>query len=152
MAYHYHQGKFKPNHPEKYVGNVNNIIYRSSLERRFLKWLDESDVVMKYSSEELVIPYYDPPTQKMRRYFPDMVAQMKTKDGIQIFVVEIKPESQCAPPVPKKRKTKRFLLEMAQWATNDSKWKHAEDFCKERGWVFRIITEKHINRMSPHHP
>lgn len=141
---HYHQGKFSPKHPEKYAGNPNNIVYRSSWEARVYSWLDEEPNVITWGSEELTVPYWSPVDQKMHRYFPDVVAKVKTGNGTQIFMLEIKPEKQTKPPKQPKRKTKRFLNEVATYSVNTSKWMAAKKYCKEKGWQFKIITERTI--------
>jgi len=37
-----YKGKFKVKNPQKYKGNPSNIIYRSLMELRFMKWCDSS--------------------------------------------------------------------------------------------------------------
>ena len=127
---------WKPNHPEKYEGDPNNIIVRSSWEVRFLNWCDNNHHIISYSSEEIVIPYLSPIDNKYHRYFPD--AKIRLDTG-QIYIVEIKPFYQCHKPTSKNKK--RYLLEAQTYMINSSKWKYAEEFCKKRGWKFKIITE-----------
>jgi hypothetical protein len=43
-----------------------------------------------------------------------------------------------------KRKTKRFITEAATYAVNQEKWRAADKFCKDNGWEFLVITEKHL--------
>lgn len=141
MAYN---GKFKPKNPEKYVGNASNIIWRSTWERRVMDWLDKSNNVISWSSEELHIKYYSPIDDKIHRYFPDFIVKMKDKTNIiKVYVIEVKPEYQTKPPT-QKRKTKRYIEEHKTYITNCSKWKAAEAFCKEQGWIFKVITEKDL--------
>jgi len=54
------KGKYKPIYPAKYIGNINTIIYRSLWERRFMLYCDKSDQIIRWSSEELHIPYLSP--------------------------------------------------------------------------------------------
>ena len=56
----YHQGRFHPQNPQKYKGDVNNIIYRSSWELKFMQWCDRNENIMEYGSEEFWIPYVSP--------------------------------------------------------------------------------------------
>lgn len=138
-----HQGTFKPKHPEKYVGDASNIVFRSGWERRMMKFFDEQVNVLKWSSEELIIPYYDPVTGRDRRYFPDFLAEFQDTTGnIITMVIEVKPLKETMPP--KKGKGKRVLAEAATYATNSSKFKAAEQFCAKKGWHFKIITEKEL--------
>ena len=47
-------------------------------------------------------------------------------------------------PPKQKRKTKKFLQEAATYAVNQEKWRAADIFCQERGWEFKLVTEKHL--------
>jgi hypothetical protein len=139
-----YKGTFKPNNPTKYNGNANNIIYRSLWELRVMKYLDDHPEVIWWASEELIIPYYNPIDNKKHRYFPDFVAKMKRKDGtVMTYVIEVKPEIQTKQP-EQKRKTKKYIQESVTYIVNQSKWKAATEFCKDHGWEFKIITEKHL--------
>jgi TnsA endonuclease N terminal len=139
-----YKGTFKPKNPTKYNGNANNIIYRSLWELRVMKYLDDHPEVIWWASEELIIPYYNPIDNKKHRYFPDFVAKMKRKDGtVMTYVIEVKPEIQTKQP-EQKRKTKKYIQESMTYIVNQSKWKAATEFCKDHGWEFKIITEKHL--------
>jgi predicted TIM-barrel fold metal-dependent hydrolase len=109
-----------------------------------MKYLDENSNVIWWASEELHIPYVSPVDRKVHRYFPDFIVKAKQKDGtIKTLVLEVKPEKQTQLPT-QKRKTKRFLQEVATYAVNQEKWRAADLFCKEHGWQFKIITEKDL--------
>jgi hypothetical protein len=139
-----YKGTFKPKNPTKYNGNANNIIYRSLWELRVMKYLDDHPEVIWWASEELIIPYYNPIDNKKHRYFPDFVAKMKRKDGtVMTYVIEVKPEIQTKKP-EQKRQTKKYIQESMTYVINQCKWKAATEFCKDNGWEFKIITEKHL--------
>ena len=139
-----YKGWFNPKHPAKYKGDADNIIYRSTWERRVMKWLDEHPNVLWWSSEELAVPYKSPIDNKMHRYFPDFIAKMKLKDGkVMTYIIEVKPMAQTKMPI-QKRKTKRFLQEMATYAVNQEKWRAADIFCQEHGWKFLLVTEQEL--------
>ncbi len=138
------KGKFKPRNPEKYKGNPNNIIYRSTWEIKVMSYLDNNPNVIWWASEELPIPYYSPVDKKKHRYFPDFIAQMRRSDGsLMTYIIEVKPEKQTKPPT-QKRKTKVFLQEAITYEVNKAKWQAAIEFCKDHGWEFKILTEKHL--------
>jgi hypothetical protein len=59
-------------------------------------------------------------------------------------IIEVKPKKQTLPPKEQKRKTKKFLNEIATYAVNQAKWKAAEEFCADRRMSFRILTEDHL--------
>lgn len=141
----YNQGKWFPKNPEKYVGDVNNIFYRSSWEKRFLNWCDMNPSVVAYSSEETVVPYICGTDNKPHRYFVDITMKIKDQNGnIKTYLVEIKPYAQTQPPKFKGRKTPRYLAEVETYIKNQSKWKAAKEYAKQRGAEFTIITEKEL--------
>lgn len=139
------QGKFTPKHPEKYHGDVSNIVFRSSWELIVMKYLDENMNVLTWNSEELAIPYFDPTQKKWRRYFPDFLATMRKPDGTtETVMIEVKPHKECVEPKVSSRKTKRYILEVTTYATNQSKWNAAREYCADRKWRFQVITEKEL--------
>jgi hypothetical protein len=141
----YIQGYFRPLHPEKYIGNPQNIVYRSSWELRFMKWCDESTNVIQYGSEEFFIPYRSPVDNKVRRYFPDFLIKIQEQSGeIKTYLIEIKPQRQTVHPKAPKRKTKNWLYEMKTYSVNQAKWAAAEEWCRSRNIEFKIITEKEL--------
>lgn len=137
--------RWYPKNPEKYVGDAENIVSRSSWETKFLNFCDTNPAVIEYASEEVIIPYFDPVTNKMRRYFVDFWIKIKDKDGVvRKYLVEIKPDKFTKPPTAPKRKTKRYIEEAMQYATNCAKWEAADKVCKQNGIEFLILTEKHL--------
>ena len=65
MAY---KGHFKPKNPTKYIGNPIHIMYRSLWERKFMVFCDSTKSVVRWGSEEVVIPYFSPIDKKFHRY------------------------------------------------------------------------------------
>ena len=101
MAY---SGRFLPKNPQKYRGNPTNIIYRSTWERRVMNWLDTTENIVEWGSEELIIPYRSPTDGKIHRYFPDFYVKVRQKDAtIRVMILEIKPHKQTIEPVKKSR-------------------------------------------------
>jgi len=142
----YYQGRFHPRNPEKYKGDVRNIIYRSSWELKFMRWCDDNKNILEYSSEEFFIPYFDPTTNKVKRYFPDFLIKYISSTGeIKKAVVEIKPLRETIEPSASKNKRKQTLIrETMTYAKNQAKWKAAKEFCEDRMMEFKIITEKEL--------
>jgi len=139
-----YKGWFRPRNPHKYKGDSNGIVYRSSWELRVMKYLDDNPAVVWWASEELPIRYVSPIDRKVHRYFPDFIVRTKRKDGQETtMVLEVKPYKQTQMPT-QKRKTQKFINEMATYAINQEKWKAADLFCKEHGWQFKILTEKEL--------
>ena len=140
-----YSGRYTPKFPKKYKGDPTNIIWRSSWELRFLKYLDNNPDILEYGSEEVVVPYISPVDSRWHRYFPDFLVKYRTKDGkLKTMIMEVKPKKQAQPPEPRKRVTKQYIQEVATWGINQAKWKAAEEYCMDRGWEFKVITEDHL--------
>ena len=148
MATRFKQGYFVPKNPEKYVGNVEKIRYMSSWELQFDQFLDGNPNVLKWSSEEVAIPYKKPTDGKIHKYYPDILVCYKNKAGAEIWeLIEIKPLSQTKPSRSRNRKTN--LYETLTLAVNMAKWEAAGAWCKmqqQNGMniTFRIISEDSI--------
>lgn len=143
MAY---KGKYKPSYPNKYSGNPSNIIYRSLWERKYMKYLDTNENILLWSSEEFFIPYRSPIDGRIHKYFPDFMVKEQTSSGKIInYVVEIKPKRQCREPKKPKNVTKGYIFEVKEYAKNTSKWAVAKEWCADRGYEFRILTEEDLN-------
>jgi len=141
----YNQGKFHPQNPQKYKGNINNIIYRSSWELKFMQWCDRNENILEYGSEEFWIPYVSPVDNRVHRYFPDFIIKVKESDEkIKNYVIEVKPKRQTVPPKQKSRVTKSYLFEAQTYAVNQAKWNAANEWCKDRKLEFKVITEKEL--------
>jgi hypothetical protein len=142
MAY---KGRFKPKHPEKYVGDPTNIIYRSLWELRVMRYFDQHSSVLKWGSEEIIIPYRSPVDNRMHRYFPDFYVKTIGTDGkINTSIIEVKPAVQTREPKKQEKRTRKYIAEVLTWGVNQAKWKAAEEYCKDRKWTFKIMTEKEI--------
>lgn len=143
-----YKGRFAPKNPQKYKGDPTKIIYRSSWEMRFMKYLDENSNIIQWASEELFIPYKSPLDGKWHRYFPDFIIRMRDKEGkITVKMIEIKPRSQAVPPIPKangSKPTKKYLREVATYGINMAKWNAAKEYCDDKNWQFVVLTEKEL--------
>jgi hypothetical protein len=140
-----YKGIFKPSYPEKYIGDYRNIIYRSLWELKFMNYCDRNENIIKWSSEEIWIPYLSPLDKRVHRYFPDFYIKYKNSDGlIKESLIEIKPKRQVQGPKVGKRVTKKQLVEINEFAKNQAKWKAAEEFCADRRWTFQVLTEDNL--------
>ena len=141
-----YKGKYKPSYPEKYNGDPTNIIYRSLWERKFCVYCDLNENILSWSSEEKAIPYRSPIDGKVHRYFPDFLIKVRESNGsIKKYMIEIKPSKQTVPPKKPQRQTKKYISEVYEYAKNQSKWEAAKDWCADRGYEFKIITENELN-------
>jgi hypothetical protein len=48
------KSKYKPSYPRKYKGNPDNIICRSSWERKFCKWCDLNENIMEFCEDRRI--------------------------------------------------------------------------------------------------
>ena len=141
-----YKGKYKVKNPQKYIGDSTNVIYRSLMELNFMKWCERSEKVLKWNSEEVVIPYISPMDKKRHRYFPDFLIQ--TNKGWTL--IEVKPLIQTKPP--KKiliekvtlKKKRRYVKAVKTWLVNEAKWNAAKKVCEVNGWKFELLTEKQL--------
>jgi hypothetical protein len=146
----FHKRLYKPLFPEKYSGDPTNIIMRSSWETKFANWCDKNPAVLKWKSEETVVPYRCPTDDKIHRYFIDFQIQIKQNTGlVKTYLVEVKPHKQTLPPVFPGKRTQRYLTESMTFIKNQAKWKAADNYAKDRGWEFKIITEYELGLATP---
>ena len=143
MAY---KGKFSPKNPSKYKGDPTGIIYRSLWERKVMVYLDENINVIEWRSEEIAIPYHSPVDNRIHRYFPDFIVKVRNPDGTtKTMMLEVKPKAQTREPkIPTNKKTKRYITEVMTWGVNQAKWKSAQEYCLDKGWHFKLITEDEL--------
>lgn len=136
------KGRFRPTNPSKYRGDPTNIVYRSSWEAKFMKHMDEHPEVLQWQSEEIAIPYRSPVDNRIHRYFVDFL--VKTKDGTTL--IEIKPLYQCSPPIlaEGKKPSQTYKKAVVTYAINKKKWDAARAYAADRGWQFKILTEKEL--------
>ena len=140
-----YKGKYKPSFPDKYHGDVTNIIYRSLWERKFCVYCDTNEKIIEWSSEEKCVPYRSPLDGKIHRYFPDFLIKVKESDGsIKKYMIEIKPSKQTVPPPKPKRQTQKYISEVYEYAKNQSKWESAREWCADNGYEFKVITEHEL--------
>ena len=137
-----YKGLYKPTHPKKYVGDPKKIVYRSLLERRFMRYCDLNQDILYWASEELPIRYFNPIDKKFHRYFPDFVVKTSKQKK---YMIEVKPSRQIGKPKPPKKKTKSYMRESFEYIRNKAKWQAATRYCKDNGAEFKIITEKDLS-------
>ena len=141
-----YKGKYYPSFPRKYKGDPTNIIYRSLWERKFMVYCDKNQNILEWASEEIAIPYRSPIDNRVHRYFPDFYMKVKETNGkIKNYVIEVKPAKQTIPPKKPKRQTKGYIREAYEYARNQAKWKMAKEFCADRQWEFKVVTEKELD-------
>lgn len=134
----------------KYKGNRPPFA-RSSWEYDFMKMLDSNPYVVEWYSEYPAIPYKHPFRSLNEHkpvywnYYPDFFIKLQKDNKIWYEVIEIKPYKQVIKPLINPYKPKRIIEEQLKtYEINKAKWEYAQKYCKERGWIFKIVTEKDL--------
>ena len=140
-----YKGKYKPSYPKKYKGDHTNIVYRSLWERKFMVYCDKNENILEWGSEEVVVPYHSPIDNRYHRYFPDFYIKVRESNGkIKKMIIEIKPFKQCVEPKIQKKKTRGYIYEVMEYAKNQAKWSAAKEWCLDRGYEFKVLTENEL--------
>lgn len=139
MAY---SGRYIVKNKAKYSGDHTNVTYRSLWEKLTFMWLERNTEVKSWSSEETVIPYFWDIDKKYHRYFVDIKV---TYTNGKTHLIEIKPAKETAPP-KNPNKGKRYINEAMTYVKNMNKWEAANNYAKDRGWVFEIWTEDTLKK------
>jgi hypothetical protein len=129
---------FNPKNPKKYAGDASKIVCRSLWERNVCKFCDDHPNVLKWSSEEIAIPYTNPIDKKVHNYYPDFLIQFNGTNGHQTWMVEVKPKKQT---LLKENASKK---EKVTWIINNAKWHAAKQYCDKHKIIFQILTEKEL--------
>lgn len=147
----YKSGKFEPSNPQKYIGDIHNIIYRSSWEYRFCVYCDTNESILRWSSEPIVIKYVNPLDKKEHDYNVDFYIRVQSISEIQEWIIEIKPEKQTKKPIfegsnATLQKLKSYNRNMQIWITNQAKFKAAKHWAEKRGFRFGVVGENFLFR------
>lgn len=139
-----HKGKYRVRNVEKYDGDPDKVTFRSSWEKAAFIWADKNSNVVKWSSEEVVVPYIFSIDGKPHRYFVDLYLEFKSGPPI---IVEIKPRAETKKPrKTAKKKRGRYLNEAHTFVKNQNKWAAAAKYAEERGWKFQIWDEVFLRK------
>ena len=159
-----HQGYYRVANREKYVGDPNLVIYRSSWEFAFCRWCDSSPSIIRWSSEPIKIPYYDriskleecrklgldtnnPKNWAVKNYNTDFWIEIdKGGDKPEKWFVEIKPKDKLTKPKPVLRSAplkeqRRYNILMKEYIINEAKFKALESWAERSGAKFYVFTE-----------
>ena len=134
----YANGKFTVKNREKYVGRKEPT-YRSSWEFSFMQFCDNNPSVLQWASEPFMIPYSNPLTGRNTIYVPDfMMVYIDRNQTKHAEVIEVKPTKET------NFESARSVRDRAAVALNLAKWAAAQEFCKNYGMRFRVVTENDI--------
>jgi len=164
-----YQDYYKVRHKEKYVGDPNLVIYRSSWEYSFCKWCDFTPSILRWTSEPVQIPYYDkvskleeckkmgldpnnPKNWIQKKYNTDFWLEIrKDEDVIEKWFVEVKPKQKLLKPTPPPkdaplREQKRFNKMAKEYLLNEAKFEAMNTWAKRNGAKFYIFTEEQLQK------
>lgn len=138
----YKQGYINNNSCKKLFPGLERtkIIFRSSYELKFIQWLENNNDVKYWGSECFWIPYFSVLDGKTHKYYPDYFVEMNNG---KYYVIEIKPYSQTKKP---------NIINENNWYNreyikNQCKWKATIEYCKNKGFTFKVLTEKTIENL-----
>jgi len=92
--------------------------FKSSWELNLYKFLDGCKYVKAWESECVKIPYKY--RGRVKRYLPDVLINNR-------LLLEVKPKNQIG------------------WPINVAKFRSAKEFCKVKGWSFKVVTKELLN-------
>lgn len=136
-----YKGKYKVKQPKKYIGDATAVTYRSHWEKSVMLWCDRNPDVVKWASEEIVVPYVCDTDGKPHRYFVDFYIELNNGEK---YLVEVKPSKETKKPVRKGKKKSRYLTESLTYIKNQCKWTSAASFAKANGMIFVVWTEHEL--------
>jgi hypothetical protein len=164
----YNSGNYIPINKEKVIklNNEGGLYYRSSWEKRVMIWLDNKKEIIRWGAECISVPYQITEVKRgllgvsTKTYFPDFYYEIKTDEGIQKVVLEVKPDKEYQDAVLfsegkfsvpdnitlKKLQGLEYRFKMAQ--KNSEKWQNVIKWCEKRGYQFVIMTENQLNNIS----
>lgn len=164
------QGYYKIQHPEKYVGDPNLVIYRSSWEHSFCRWCDFSPSIIRWSSEPIRIPYYDriskleelkkqgldpnnPKNWTVKYYNTDFWIEVDKGDNVtQKMFIEIKPSGKLKKPHPPQegaplKEVRRFNMAAKEYIINEAKYAAMKAWAEKHDAKFYVFTEETLERL-----
>ena len=164
-----YQGYYRLDNREKYIGDPNLIIYRSSWEYGFCRWCDFSPSVKRWSSEPMKVPYYDrvskldeckrlgldpnnPRNWVIKNYNLDFWCEVDKGDHIEKWFIEIKPKNKLKKPIPPPngaplKEIKKFNLLAKEYLLNEAKFAALGEWARKSGAKFYVFTEESLERV-----
>jgi hypothetical protein len=108
------------------LGDGGAAAFESSLERDWLLALDFDLRVQAIQVQPFSLHYEH--RGATRRYTPDVRADYRLESGIATVVYEVKPSEELR----------------LNWSAYRPRFKAAVRYCRDHGWRFKLVTERHI--------
>ncbi|WP_372375662.1 TnsA endonuclease N-terminal domain-containing protein [Xanthomonas axonopodis pv. cajani] len=108
------------------LGDGGVAAFESSLERDWLLALDFDPRVQAIQVQPFSLHYEH--RGATRRYTPDVRADYRLESGMATVVYEVKPSEELR----------------LNWSAYRPRFKAAVRYCRDHGWRFKLVTERHI--------
>ena len=131
--------KFFLHNPERYIGNINDVMYSDKRMLHLFTICDRSRVVSKWSIERAVIHFLNPKTKDMDTFHPDLMIKYMHNGKEVTEVLDIR-------SVDQSNKSHREAL---RDPVNIAKWEAAKSLCEKNGIVFKVVSDV-IKYKLPH--
>lgn len=164
------QGYYKVQNTQKYIGDPDLVIYRSSWEHSFCRWCDYSPSIIRWSSEPIRIPYYDrvskleeckkqgldpnnPKNWVIKYYNTDFWIEIDKGEGqFQKMFVEIKPSGKLKKPIPPGanaplKDQRRFNTLAKEYLINEAKFAALTAWAEKNNSKFYVFTEDTLQNL-----
>jgi hypothetical protein len=152
-------GLFVPKNPNKYLGRLDKIWFRSGLELDFYKELDLDPKVLCWEAEpeRFKVNYMSPIDKKIHTYFLDAYCKKLVGGMEREFLIEVKPKSQVLPPKPPKptgdmavdrKRNSRYKAKKKNHIIIHEKRKAAQKMAQKMGMLYIFKTEDSIKKTS----
>jgi hypothetical protein len=165
-----HQGYYKVQNPQKYIGDSNLVIFRSSWEHSFCRWCDFSPSIIHWSSEPIKIPYYDriskleeckrngldpnnPKNWVIKNYNTDFWIEVDKGEGVtEKMFIEIKASEKLKKPIPPStnaslKEQRRFNILAKEYLINEAKFAALNAWAEKNNSKFYVFTEKTLQSL-----
>jgi len=146
----YKQGYYRVKNLEKYIGNPQQVIFRSGYELKFFGLLDSSYDVLKWDAEpeEMKIKYWNPIKNRYAHYYPDVYCEKLIDGKLKKLLIEIKPMSKTTKPRNNKGTTDRaYQRRLAEYLIIQNKAIAAGKYAAMKGMEYIFITEITIGKL-----
>ena len=165
------QGYYKVQNVNKYIGDPNLVIYRSSWEYSFCRWCDYSPSIIRWGSEPMHIPYYDrvskleeckkygldpndPKNWVIKNYHTDFWIEIdKGNEKSERIFIDIKPAIKLKKPIPPNynaslKEQKKFVIDSKEYLINEAKFAAMSAYAEKNNMKFFIFTEETLRKMG----
>jgi|GEM_PF-1645149 TnsA endonuclease N terminal. len=111
--------------------SVDGLSYESNLEKNFIHLLTFDNSIKLIQTQPFTIQWHD--GKQNTRYTPDILVEhvvlVDSSESVRTTIFEVKPQK----------------ILFTEWKKFAPRFKMAIKWCKERGYLFKLVTEKYID-------